>query len=203
MAELVPDFEDRISGGEWTELRGAMEEAEENEWLDFVQVVEVMHDWIHQAMLYAIVFDNENYSRDLDISTYADEDRMPHEIKATLPGLSENGFSGEVVQHFRERTWHSEKDGVHHHTAWQLMMAFEEMTQDLTFLWATASREIFAARECLPLEGKPSEVVGNWNEYALRSEACTDESWSAFVHTTAWMQARIHLVLEVLLSKDS
>ncbi len=203
LAELVPDFEERISGGEWTALREAMEEAGENEWLDFVQVVEVMHDWVHQAMLYAIIFDNENYSRNLDISTYADEDRMAHEINATLPGLPGNGFDEEVVQQFRERAWHAEKDGAHHHSAWQLMIAFEEMTQDLTNLWAKASWEAFKAHECLLLEGIPSEVVRNWNEYALRSEACTDEPWMSFVQSTAWVQERIHLVLKVLLSKDA
>ncbi|WP_114748983.1 hypothetical protein [Pleomorphovibrio marinus] len=203
MDELVPDFEERISGGQWTSLREAMEEAEEEKWMDFVQVVEVMHDRVHQAMLYAVIYDMEKYQRDLDISKYADDDRMPHAIATTLPSLRKSENWEGVVEDFRNRAWHSDKNGPHHHAAWQLMMVFEEMTQDLIHLWAIAAQETFTDGDCSPEEASPKVVDEGWREYALTAQACTDEPWKAFVHTTVLMHARIHHVMEILHAKES
>jgi hypothetical protein len=72
--EHVPDIGDRISGGDWTDYRKALEEAgEEGAWMDFVHVVEVMHDRVHHPMYKSVVYDFATMAREADLMDYVRE----------------------------------------------------------------------------------------------------------------------------------
>jgi len=47
----VPDFTNRISGGQWGDYRQALEDAGDGSpWYEFVRITEIMHDRIHHMM---------------------------------------------------------------------------------------------------------------------------------------------------------
>ncbi len=66
--DLVPDFEARISGGDWRQYRKNNEEAGiESDWHDLIRITEIMHDRVHHVIYNSLVYDNESRSRGINM----------------------------------------------------------------------------------------------------------------------------------------
>lgn len=197
--DRIPDFTERISGGEWTEYRKAIEESEDGSWKDFVVQAEIMHDRVHQAMFYSVVLDNQYNNRGVDIREYADEERAPYDAHEVLPDLHELNLSHISRKNFRDKVWHSDKvEGKHLHAAMHLMMTFEEMRDDLVNLWAQHANRLQDPNCAGNFKDRIS--MENWNHYSATLENCGDEDWKAFAKSVSLMQNRINQMMDFIVT---
>ena len=197
--DRIPDFTERISGGEWTEYRKAIEESEEGSWKDFVQQAEIMHDRVHQAMFYSVVLDNQFNNRGVNIREYADEERAPFEAFEVLPDLHKLNISHISRDNFRDFVWHSDKvEGKHLHTGMHLMMAFDEMRDDLINLWARHANRL-QDQNCAGNFGDRIKME-DWDRYSAGLENCDDEDWKAFAKSVSLMQNRINQMMDFIVT---
>jgi len=197
--DRIPNFTERISGGEWTEYRKNIEESEEGSWKDFVQQAELMHDRVHQAMFYAVVLDNQFKNRGVNIREYADEDRAPYEAREVLPDLHTLNLSHISRDNFRDFVWHSNKvEGKHLHAAMHLMMTFDEMRDDLINIWAQHANRLQDPR-CAGTFGIRIKME-DWDQYSTSIENCVDEDWMAFIRSVSLMQNRINQMMDFIVT---
>lgn len=196
--DRIPDFTERISGGQWTEYRKNIEDTEEGSWKDFVQQAELMHDRVHQAMFYSVVLDNGFNNRDVDIREYADEERAPHNAHEVLPDLHTLKISQISRDNFRDFVWHSEKvEGKHLHAAMHLMMAFDEIRDDLINIWAPHANRL--GPNCKGNFGERIKME-DWDRYSASMENCDDENWKAFAKSVSLMQNRINQMMDFIVT---
>lgn len=195
----IPDFTERISGGEWTEYRKAIEASEEGSWKEFVQQAEIMHDRVHQAMFYAVVLDIDFNKRDIDIREYADEERAPYEPQEVLPDLHTLNLSHISRDNFRDFVWHSEKvDGKRLHGGLHLMMTFDEIRDDLVNIWAQHANRLEESN-CAGDFGDRINME-DWDRYSATLENCNNEDWKAFAKSVSLMQNRINQFMDFIVN---
>jgi len=196
-AHRVPDFGARISGGDWTDYREAMEQAgDESSWREVVQVTEIMHDRVHHAMYKAVVHDHQSRDRDVDLSRYMrrdvphpSEQTIPPEGTLTLPFISEDAF--------RELVWHTDFEQQHLYSSMQTMMVFANVLSDLMTQWANhGNAEKFDA--CRPPVFQGRIDGAQWAAYAARVSDCDQQSWRQLVQVTGLMHDRIHHMMHVM-----
>lgn len=198
-ADRIPEFTERISGGEWTEYRKNIEQSEDGSWKHFVQQAEIMHDRVHQAMFYAVVLDNQFKNRGVNIREYADEDRAPYEAHEVLPELHTLNLSQISMDNFRDFVWHSDKvEGKHLHTAMHLMMTFDEMRDDLINIWAQHANRLQDQNCAGDFKGRIK--MEDWDWYSAGLENCPDEDWKAFVKSVSLMQNRINQMKDFIVT---
>jgi len=197
--ELVPSFTHRISGGEWREYRANLEREEDlSAWTDFVQITEIMHDRVHQAMYYSALHDMASRDRDADASDLGGEERAPWDWAEESVDRNELRFHGVSRDEFRNRVWRGDFDGEHLHAAMQKMMVFDEFLQFLMADWAAYGADRVAAACRSPAFG--ARVAGEtWRAYAEQVEGCDEESWQRFVKVVGLMHDRIHHMMHLKL----
>ena len=188
--DKVPDFEHRISGGEWGAYRQALEEAgEDSAWRDLVQITEIMHDRVHHAMAKSLIYDKETYGRDVDLADYLRGERLaPGE---GIPESDEVRVNPLSLDEFRELAWRYEAEDKHLHQAVQQMIVFGHMLDDMLTQWL----DYGAAKEeaaCQPPEEAVDKRGQGWSEYAEAISDCQHTEWREFVQVTALMRERIH-----------
>ena len=123
--DLVPDFENRISGGEWTDYRENMEARDiSSPWMDFVHITEIMHDRFHHVMYKSTLYDLHAKGRDADLDDYIGEGRAPYTTEETMPNRDELVLHSVSADEFREFVWHGDYDGPRLHTSLQKMTVF-------------------------------------------------------------------------------
>ncbi|KEO75807.1 hypothetical protein [Anditalea andensis] len=197
--DMIPDFTERISGGEWTAYRKNIEKNEEGTWKDFVQQAELMHDRVHQAMFYAVMLDNQLKNRGVNITEYADEDRAPYDVGDVLPELHTLNLNHIHRDSFRDFVWHSDKlKGRHLHAAMHLMMTFDEMRDDLINIWAQHANKLHEP-SCAGTFGDRIKMI-DWDQYSSSIENCADEDWKAFVKSISLMQNRINQMMDFIIT---
>ncbi len=200
--DRVPDFENRISGGEWGDYREALEEdGVESLWRDFVQVTEIMHDRVHHAMYKSIVYDRVSRQRDADLDDYIGEGRAPYPPGETVLRTDQVRTERVSRDRFREFVWHGDFEDRHFHSAMQAMVVFDEMLYTLMTDWAEHGAGKVEA-ECRPLEVGARITRAGWHEYASRVERCGEEEWRHLVQVTALMHDRIHHMMHRVMLHD-
>jgi hypothetical protein len=194
-----PEFEIRISGGEWTRYREILEQQQENSsWLDFVIVTELMHDRVHQPMYYSMKVDNEMYNRQENIEHYAGPQRAPYQHEEVLPELSDLNLKSIARDEFREIIWHNVIDDKNLHAGMQKMLVFDEMLDDLLQLWAQQANQI-NLRECRA-DFSDRITSQQWDQYAYSLDDCQNNNWKAFAKSVSLMQNRINHMMYMLVN---
>ncbi|TVP79801.1 MAG: hypothetical protein EA352_00505 [Gemmatimonadales bacterium] len=197
--DLVPAFENRISGGDWTEYRRAIESSSDAGVAAsgdarlrhaLVQVTEIMHDRVHHAMFKALVRDDLLHDRDAELAEFLRDGRA-YEFEDTVPqeGRTRNEWISQ--DDFRELEWATSVEGPRLHAAFQKMVVFDYLLYDLMEQWARVGAEMDEAA-CRPPEYGPRISGHAWHEYRDRVSDCSDASWRELVVVTALMHDRIH-----------
>ncbi|MCC5811007.1 MAG: hypothetical protein JJU06_11590 [Ectothiorhodospiraceae bacterium] len=200
-SEHVPEFENRISGGEWTDYRRNLEDAgDTSAWADFVQVTEIMHDRVHHAMYTSALYDMKTRDRDVDLADYVG-DRAPHDQADTIPERSDLAMDYASSDAFRLLVWDYDFEGERLHAAMQKMTVFDNMLSDLMTQWAFhgASKDDEA---CRPPEFDSRISGEQWSAYAERVADCDDETWRDLVRITELMHDRIHHMMHAVMIHD-
>lgn len=192
-AGSVPDFELRISGGEWTEIREALEEAGvESEFSELVQIFEIMHDRVHHAMTKAVTFDNQIHNRSVNIDDFTREANLPPE--RAIPDTDDLRLNSVSSEMFRELVWHGDVEGDNWHAAMQSMVVFNHMLYDLLTRWS-AFGEKLEEYACHPPEFGHSASDQSWSAYAQGVGECSNEQFRDLVKIADLMKERIHHVM--------
>ncbi|TVP45135.1 MAG: hypothetical protein EA350_10025 [Gemmatimonadales bacterium] len=201
--ELVPSFTDRISGGEWGDYRASLEdEGDRSAWMDFVQITEIMHDRVHQAMYYSVLHDMASRDRAVDPAELGGEERAPWDWAEESVDRSELRFGAVSRDRFRDRVWEGGFEGEHLHAAMQKMMVFDEYLRFLMADWAAYGAEKVAAG-CRP-PGFGARMSGEtWRAYEGQVAACDEESWRRFVQVAGLMHDRIQHMMQLKLQADA
>jgi len=201
--ELVPAFTDRISGGEWSEYRANLEREEDRSpWTDFVQITEIMHDRVHQAMYYSALHDMASRDRDADASELGGVERAPWDWAEETTERSDLRFQAVSRDRFRDRVWQGDFEGEHLHAAMQKMMVFDEFLQFLMADWAAYGAGK-ATAACRPPAFDARITGETWGQYGVQVGACDEESWERFVKVVGLMHDRIHHMMHLKLQVDA
>ena len=191
---LLPAFAERISGGDWTAYREALESSDEDEaWTELVLVAEVMHDRVHHAMYKSVAYDIESRGRDVELADYAD-DAEPF-VSLDREELS---FELASMEAFRELAWHGHIEGAEWHGAIQGMMVFDEMLYAIMTDWAAIGAGM-EAEACRPPAFEGRITRAQWLEYERRVDACDDRAWRELVVVTGLMHDRIHHLMHAMM----
>lgn len=197
--EHVPDFDERISGGLWTDYRKNMEQnGESSSWMDVIHVTEVMHDRVHHAMYKAILYDLETFQRRADLDEYVGEDRAPYSFNETISGSVDRMIPGVSADEFGEFSWHHDIEGVYLHGSVQKMAVFSRMLDDLIQQWAGVGSH--HEEVCRPGEYGDRMSGEEWAHYAEQVKNCGDKTWSELVQISALMHQRIHHMMAVTMA---
>ncbi|MCC5914585.1 MAG: hypothetical protein JJU46_09450 [Balneolaceae bacterium] len=192
-AGSVPDFELRISGGEWTEIREALEEeGVESEFSELVQIFEIMHDRVHHAMTKAVTFENQIQNRGVNIDDYTREANFSAE--RAIPDKDELRLNSVSAEMFRELVWHGDVEGDNWHAAMQSMVVFSHILYDLLTRWSAFGEELEEVA-CHPAEFGHSASDHSWSAYAEGIGKCSNEQLRDLVKIADLMKERIHHVM--------
>ena len=197
--ERVPGFEQRISGGEWSDYRAALEEnADTGSWPDMVQITEIMHDRVHHMMVSAVFYDHASRQRDADLEGDYLDGRAPHPQRDTLPEAASLKVEFPAPDAFRERVWRDPIDGERWHAALQKVTVFEVLLQDLMTQFAQYGMAKLDSA-CRPPEGASRVSGEDWSAYADRVSACEETEWQHLVRITGLAHDRVqHMALALL-----
>lgn len=200
-SDHVPDFENRISGGEWTDYRKNLEDAgETSAWADFVQITEIMHDRVHHAMYTSALYDQKTRDRDVDLADYVG-DRAPHDQADTIPERADLDMGYASSDAFRSLVWSYDFEGERLHAAMQKMTVFDNMLSDLMTQWAFHGATM-DDEACRPPEFGSRISGAQWSEYADRVTDCSDDAWRDLVRITELMHDRIHHMMHAVMIHD-
>lgn len=200
--DRIPQFHNRISGGEWGGYRENLErDGVASRWKHFVQITEIMHDRVHHAMYKSVVYDRVSRARDADLRRYVGEDRAPHAPAEAVLGTEEVNVEYAPTDRFREFVWRYAFEDRHFHTAMQAMMVFDEMLHVLMTDWATYGAEKGEVG-CRPPEFGARITREGFHAYASGVEACSDPEWRNLVQVVALMYARIHYMMYRVMLHD-
>lgn len=203
--ELVPEVDTRISGGDWTEYRRALEQSpdagvaaptEARLRHALVQVVEIMHDRVHHVMFKALARDEALGHGDETLADLVQEGRgYLHE--ETLPGEGRSRTEWASPEEFRELQQTTSVSDPHLDEAFRLMADFDDHLHDLMEAWARIGAEMDEAA-CQPPE-YDGRISGHaWHAYHERAADCSDPSWRELVTVTALMHDRIrHMMVRM------
>jgi len=199
-SEHVPEFGNRISGGQWTDYRKNLEDAgETSAWADFVQVTEIMHDRVHHAMYTSALYDQKTRDRDVNLADYVG-DRAPHDQADTIPERGDLDMDYASSNAFRSLVWDYEFEGERLNAAMQKMTVFDNMLSDLmtqlAFYGATKDEA------CRPPEFGSRISGAQWSEYADRVTDCSDDTWRDLIKITELMHDRIHHMMYAVMIHD-
>ena len=189
----VPDFDDRISGGDWTRYREALEEAgEEGEWMDFVHITEVMHDRVHHPMYNAVVYHHATMSPDAELAEYVDEPEDAPRAEL-IPDRDAIGAAFIPLEAFRTVMWEEEPERLYWRAAMQNAVVFGHLMDQLT-----QQRVQYAFDEktgaCRPdFVGRFSEA--QWEGYVAQVAGCDRARWRDLVETHDLARLRVHQVM--------
>jgi len=199
----IPEFENRISGGEWGDYRENLEQAGvESPWRHFVQITEIMHDRVHHAMYKATVYDRVSRARAVDLDRYIGEDRAPYPPGETVLRAEQVNTEFVPIDRFREFAWHRDFEDRHFHSAMHGMIAFDEMLYTLMTDWAAHGAQKPEAA-CRPPEFGARITPAQWHQYAERVEGCGEREWRHFVQVVALMHDRIHHMMHRVMIHDA
>jgi len=202
-ADRIPGFDNRISGGEWSEYRENLEEdGIESAWGNFVQITEIMHDRVHHAMYKSTVYDHVSRGLDADLDQYIGEERAPYPPGETVLRADQVRVEFVSLDRFREFVWHRDFENRHFHGAMQKMIVFDELLYTLMTDWATHGAEKTEAA-CRPPEVGARISRAQWHEYASRVDDCREGHWRHFVQTVALMHDRIHHMMYLAMLHDA
>jgi len=186
----IPDFGQRISGGEWTEIREGLEQEEnQSAWHELVQITEIMHDRVHHAMSKSILYDQEINQREADPADYLRTKPMDPEI--AIPGTDQLNYNFMSQNEFREMVWKYDIDEDYKHASFQSMAIFNHMLYDLLNQWADVGSD-HEDPACRPPENSASQTNESWTEYASEVKDCGDQTWAELVMISNLMKNRIH-----------
>ena len=199
----VPEFDIRISGGEWSEYRERLEDAEdESTWRAVVQIAEIMHDRVHHAMYSAVLYDSETRGRNLNLDDYIG-DRAPYEQADTIPsrdGLDMDYASSDV---FRSLVWDYSFEGERLNAAMQKATVFDTLLEDVMTQWAQYAAATMDDEACQPPAFGARMDGEFWAEYARRVEDCGNGYWRDLVRVTELMHDRVHHMLYTIMLNDA
>ncbi len=191
--ERVPDFATRISGGQWTRYREALEaESDTSAWAQLIQATEVMHDRFHQAMYHATVLDKTMNGRSAVVRDYLRSDPLPEATVFPEPLLPEVALT--TTSAFLHTVWTAPPETPDWHAAYQQTAVFTEMLSTLMTEWA------YAANERLPETARPPVFTGRmdqatWLSWIAQFPDDGDPHWRHFLQSVALMHHHIHEML--------
>lgn len=186
----IPDFQQRISGGEWSEIReGLDQDGVQSPWRELVQIAEIMHDRVHHVMAKSVLYDNEINQREADPADYLRTEPMDPEI--AIPDTNQLTYNFISQEEFREMVWEYEIEEDYKHASFQSMAIFNHMLYDLLNQWADVGSQ-HEDPACRPPEDTPRLSNESWTEYASQIEACGDQTWAELVMISNLMKNRIH-----------
>jgi hypothetical protein len=199
----IPNFENRISGGEWGDYRESLEvDGVESNWRDFVQITEIKHDRVHHAMYKAVGYDRVSRNQDADLDSYIGDDRAPYSPGKTVLRWSKVNNEYVPMGRFRDFVWGRDFGDRHLHAAMQAMMVFDEVLYALMTDWAEhGARKDEAA--CRPPEFGARITRSGWRGYAERVEGCREAEWRHLIQAGALMHDRIHHMMYRIMRHDA
>ncbi|REL24254.1 hypothetical protein DYD21_18770 [Rhodohalobacter sp. SW132] len=188
--EDIPDFDLRISGGEWTEIRKGLEaEGDRSEWRELIQITEIMHDRVHHVMAKSLLYDHGINNRTADPSDYLRTEPMDPSV--AIPDPANLTYSHISQNEFREFVWDLSTDEEHKHAAFQAMAIFNHMLYDLLTQWHNIGYE-HTDSECRPANEVPRVTSSDWTAYASQISGCSDDTWMELIKISELMKNRIH-----------
>jgi len=188
----LPDFDERISGGQWGDYRENIERADVPEtWYNFVHITEIMHDRVHHAMYKSVLYDMETNQRDVDLDEYIEEDRAPYTAEESIPERDDLQMNYISTHDFRMLAWHEEVQGRHLHTSLQQMSNFAHLLDELLTLWAEYASG-FDDTNCRPGAVETRISTDQWVEYSAGIHNCGDERWQELIQVATLVHGRIH-----------
>lgn len=198
----VPPFDTRISGGQWSDYRAALEDADsEGPWPEHVQVTEIMHDRIHHMMVSAVFYDQASRQRELDLEELLGE-RAPYAQSDTLPATDAPGLDGKHGEDFRRHVWTSDFDEPLRHAMMQKVTVFDSMMDDvMTQLAQYGLGKLEQA--CRPPDFGSRMNSTGWGNYADRIDDCDEELWRDLVLVTALARDDIDRMMQTLYAYDT
>jgi hypothetical protein len=199
----IPDFDNRISGGEWGDYRKSLEaDGVESAWRDFVQITQIMHDRVHHAMYKSVVYDRASRGRDADLDDYIGAGRAPYASEETVLRTDQVSTEHVPMDRFRNFVWHHGFEDRHFHAAMQAMMVFDEMLYTLMTDWAAYGAQK-ADIACRPPEFGARITRAGWHAYAEGVQACGEVEWRHLVQVVALMHDRIHHMMYRVMLHDA
>lgn len=198
----LPEFDLRISGGQWTDYQQALTEAydADHPWRQFAHVMEVMHDRVHHVMVNAIRFDIDRYARDTELSEYASESRTPHDEADTLPPADQLRFERVDQDQLRDYIWHGNYKNPHLHAALQKLITFDYLIRDLQTQWLNYANHSLDESCHYQLEPEVMSIP-TWQAYAKQTE-CSEAQWTHLVTVTDLMQQRVNHMAAALMREQ-
>ncbi|MCK8515704.1 hypothetical protein M0534_05105 [Methylonatrum kenyense] len=200
--DQVPAFGTRISGGQWSDYRAGLEDAEtEGPWRDLVQITEIMHDRVHHMMVSAVFYDQVSRQRDLDLEELLGE-RAPHDQADTLPAADTLAVNGMAGTEFRRHVWTADFEEPLRHAMMQKVTVFDSMMDDVMTQLAQYGLGKLE-RDCRPPDFGSRMNTSSWANYAERVSACEEEQWQDLVLVTGLARDRIDHMLSKLHAYDT
>lgn len=188
--DQVPAFSNRISGGDWTEYRKALEKAEDDSaWYELVRITEIMHDRVHHAMARSLIRDQDARDREVDLDDYLRA--KPLKPGEGIPSKSARNITVMSLDQFRERAWGYDTESRYLHQSVQSMIVFAHMLDDLLTQWLVYA-ETLDSKNCRPRPGLSAERGEGWSDYIAQIGQCDDVQWREFVLVAGLMRDRIH-----------
>jgi len=186
----IPDFQQRISGGEWAEIREGLEQdGVQSSWQELVQIAEIMHDRVHHVMAKSVLYDHEINEREAGPADYLRKEPMDPEI--AIPDTDQLNYNFISQDEFREMVWDYDIDKDYKHAAFQSMAIFNHMLYDLLNQWAVIGSD-HEDPACRPAEGTSRISKESWTKHASKIESCSDQTWAELVMISNLMKNRIH-----------
>jgi len=186
----IPDFQPRISGGEWTEIRKGLEQdGIQSPWQELVQIGEIMHDRVHHAMAKSVLYDSEINHREANPADYLRTEPMDPDV--AIPDAGQLNYNFISQKEFREMVWEYEIEEVYKHASFQAMAVFNHMLYDLLNQWAVIGSQ-HEDPACRPPEDTERVTKESWSQYASQIETCGDQTWTELVMISNLMKNRIH-----------
>ena len=192
--EHVPDFSDRVSGGDWSAYREALEDAgEDGDWAELVQFLEIMHDRVHHAMYKAVIYDQQAMGRDADVLDYV-RDPKDASVSELLPDRDRIDATFMPLEEFRTALWEDQPEDRHWRAATQSAMVFAQLENQLTQQWIQYATD-HKTGACQP------QIVGqamqeDWAGYVDQIVECDDAEWRELVQAHDLAQLHIHQALD-------
>jgi hypothetical protein len=191
--EHVPDIGDRISGGDWTDYRKALEKTgEEGAWMDFVHVVEVMHDRVHHPMYKSVIYDFATMAREADLMDYVREPTSP-DADELIPDRDQLNAAWIDLEAFRELAWGDEPEELSWRRVMQNAVVFGHLTDQLTGQWMVYAADHLDGACAPQLAGQATDEA--WDAYVAHVRDCDDDGWRQLMLTHDLARLRIHQVL--------
>jgi len=188
--DYVPQFDLRISGGEWTTFRENLEKNNlHSGWLELVQISEIMHDRVHHVMSKALIYDTEIRDRDVQPDEYLRTAPLPPDIGIPSQELLRLNFISQ--DEFREFTWNAEFESDHLHASIQKMAIFNHLLYDLLNQWADISSK-HETIECRPESDRFRMNSDSWTDFSNQIDRCDDSTLKELVQISELMKNRIH-----------